>query len=93
MDLSFARLDRNVAVTALPTELAVLMVGVAARQAASATASAQSRIATTVTQADLLAPEHGAFHRPTALALLRSSAAYLPRIASRVAASSDWKPE
>ncbi|WP_431469062.1 hypothetical protein [Sphingosinithalassobacter sp. LHW66-3] len=71
MDLSFARLDRDVAVTALPTELAVLLVGVAARQAASPTAAAQARLSGTAPEADLLAPPHGAFHRAVSLALRR----------------------
>ena len=56
MDLSFARLDRDVAVTAMPTELAVLLVGVAARQAASPTACIQTRLALAVPADALLAP-------------------------------------
>ena len=71
MDLSFARLDREVAVTALPTELAVLLVGVAARQAASPTARAQAALVSAEPVDLLLAPEHGAFHWPAALALTR----------------------
>ena len=71
MDLSFARQDRDVAVTAMPTELAVLLVGVAARQAASPTACAQARLDVAAPGDRLLAPEHGAFHRPAAAALTR----------------------
>ena len=71
MDLSFARLDRHVAVTAMPTELAVLFVGVAARQAASPTARAQARLTVSRPMDTLLAPVHGAFHRAAALALRR----------------------
>lgn len=71
MDLSFARLDRDFAVTAMPTELAVLLVGVAARQAASPTAQAQARLMVTTPMAALLAPVGGAFHRATALAFTR----------------------
>lgn len=71
MDLSFARLDRDVAVTAMPTELAVLLVGVAARQAASPTARAQAQLALAAPVEALLAPGHGAFHRDAALALTR----------------------
>lgn len=71
MDLSFARLDRDVAVTAMPTELAVLLVGVAARQAASPTAYAQTRLALAAPAEALLAPAHGAFNRAAALALTR----------------------
>ena len=70
MDLSFARLDREVAVTALPTELAVLLVGVAARQAASPTARAQAGLAPAEPVDLLLAPEHGAFHLGAATALI-----------------------
>ena len=71
MDLSFARLDRDVAVTAMPTELAVLLVGVAARQAASPTACVQARLTIVAPADSLLAPAHGAFHRDAALTLRR----------------------
>ena len=71
VDLSFARLDRDFAVTAMPTELAVLLVGIAARQAASPTAQAQARLMVTTPMEALLAPVHGAFHRVTALAFTR----------------------
>lgn len=71
MDLSFARLDRDVAVTAMPIELAILLVGVAARQAASPTACAQARLGMALPGDALLAPIHGAFHRAAALALTR----------------------
>ena len=71
MDLSFDRLERDIAVRAMPTELAVLLVGVAARQAASPTAAAQTRIAGVAPEVDLLAPAHGAFHAAVALALMR----------------------
>ena len=71
MDLSFARLDRDVAVTAMPTELAVLLVGVAARQAASPTACAQTRLALKAPVDALLAPAHGSFHRAAAVMMTR----------------------
>ena len=71
LDLSFARLDRDVAVTAMPIELAILFVGVAARQAASPTARAQARLAVSLPVDAMLAPVHGAFHRAAALALRR----------------------
>lgn len=71
MDLSFARLDRDFAVTAMPTELAVLLVGVAARQAASPTARVQARLMAAPPMDVLLAPVHGAFHRLTALTFTR----------------------
>ncbi len=69
MDLSFARLDRDVAVTAMPTQLAVLLLGVAARQAATPTACVQARLAIVAPADSLLAPAHGAFHRAAALTL------------------------
>lgn len=71
MDLSFARLERDIAATALPTELAVLLVGVAARQAASPTAREQARLMISAPIDALLAPVHGAFHRAVAAALRR----------------------
>jgi hypothetical protein len=71
VDLSFARLDRDVAVTAMPTELAVLLVGVAARQAASPTACTQARLDVAGPGDQLLAPEHGAFHGAAAAAIGR----------------------
>jgi hypothetical protein len=71
VDLSFARLDRDTAITAMPIELAILFVGVAARQAASPTARAQARLAMALPADALLAPLHGAFHRAAALALRR----------------------
>ena len=71
MDLSFARLDRDFAVTAMPTELAVLLVGVAARQAASPTARAQAGLTVSAPADLLLAPIHGAFHALVAGTLTR----------------------
>lgn len=71
MDLSFARLDRDVAVTAMPTELAVLLVGIVARQAASPTACTQAQLTIAAPGDTLLAPPHGAFHSATASALTR----------------------
>ncbi|MCW4462072.1 hypothetical protein OK349_10170 [Sphingomonas sp. BT-65] len=69
MDLSF-RFDRDIAVmTAIPTELAVLMVGVAVRQAASPTAQLQALLARTTAADALLAPAHGAFNHATETAL------------------------
>ncbi|MFV0623442.1 hypothetical protein ACBY01_05430 [Sphingomonas sp. ac-8] len=62
MDLSFARLERGVAVTALPVDLAVLLAGASARQAASVTARVQAKVTMARVGAGLLAPRHGAFH-------------------------------
>jgi hypothetical protein len=72
MDLSY-RFDRAVfdraAVTAIPTELAILMVGVAARQAASPTARLQSDLDAAPAAGSLLVPAHGAFNHAVAAAL------------------------
>lgn len=64
-------MERQVAVTAMPTELAVLLVGVAARQAASPTACIQARLDVAVPVDRLFAPQDGAFHGSAAAALLR----------------------
>jgi hypothetical protein len=69
VDLSF-RFDRDVAVmTAIPTELAVLMVGIAARQAASPTAQLQASLDRSEPAGGLLTPAHGAFNRVTEVVL------------------------
>ena len=62
MDLSFSRFEADVTVVALPPDLAVLMVGVAARQAASPTAMAQAALPAPEVQPDRFAPAHGAFN-------------------------------
>lgn len=70
MDLSFARLHGQ-HVTALPVELAVLLVGVASRQAASPTARMQATIDRVHPAGALLAPLDGCFSAVTAGALRR----------------------
>lgn len=60
MDLSFAPFDRAYEVTVLPGDLAVLMIGVAQRQAASPTAVAQARLY--AADPILFRPLHGAFN-------------------------------
>ena len=69
MDLHFS-FDRACEVIVLPPDLAVLMVGVAERQSASATAVAQARI---YAAADplLFRPLHGAFNGPMAATICR----------------------
>lgn len=71
MDLSFNRFDKETLVTQLPADLAVLMVGIAARQAASFTAIAQTRLLQVGEETVLFAPAHGAFNGPVATVLLR----------------------
>jgi hypothetical protein len=68
VDLSFAR-GREFPVRALPIELAVLLVGVAARQAASPTARAQVGLEASPVPGGALTPAHGAFHGAAAEAL------------------------
>ncbi|WP_165830944.1 hypothetical protein [Sphingomonas pokkalii] len=55
----------------MPIGLAVLLVGIAARQAASPTARIQTRLSMPLPRAALLAPAHGAFHLGAAAALRR----------------------
>jgi hypothetical protein len=69
LDLSFARLERGIAVTALPVDLAVLLAGASARQAASATARVQAKVAMARVSDGLLSPRHGSFHAAVAEAL------------------------
>ncbi|WP_404367092.1 hypothetical protein AB5I39_12115 [Sphingomonas sp. MMS24-J45] len=71
MDLSFTRFEADVTVTALPPDLAVLMVGVAARQAASPTAILQAALTANAALPDRFTPAHGAFN--LAVARLLSS--------------------
>ncbi|MCD2323266.1 hypothetical protein LQ953_04440 [Sphingomonas sp. IC-56] len=53
----------------MPTELAVLLVGVAARQAASPTARVQARIGMAAPADTAMAPGHGCFHQAAAWTL------------------------
>ena len=61
LDLSFSRFEQDLSVALLPTDLAVLMVGVAARQAASPTALAQAQVVRGACVPGLLCPGDGAF--------------------------------
>ena len=70
MDLHFAPFDRAYEVTVLPHDLAVLMVGIAERQAASPTAQAQARW-TVAADPLLFRPLHGAFNGPMAATICR----------------------
>lgn len=74
MDLSFARFDRGTTITALPTDLAVLLAAATGRQAATATARLQTRLAWKRAPASLLNPVDGAFSGWTA-ALLQACVA------------------
>ncbi|MET4896220.1 hypothetical protein RN629_03485 [Sphingomonadaceae bacterium jetA1] len=71
MDLSFTRFDRDTELTVLPPDLAVLMVGVTARQAASRTAAVQAGFARQAPDPILFAPLDGAFNGTVARALIQ----------------------
>ena len=66
MDLSFTRFDADAEPIAMPHDLAVLMVGIAARQAASPTATAQAGFTRARPDPRLFAPVDGAFNGATA---------------------------
>lgn len=69
MDLSFTRFDADAEPIAMPHDLAVLMVGIAARQAASRTAAAQAGVARAAPDPLPFAPTDGAFNGATANAI------------------------
>ena len=66
MDLSFTRFEADTRVTALTPDLAMLMVGIFVRQAASETALAQTKLAAQHDDGGIFAPAHGAFNLPVA---------------------------
>ena len=69
MDLSFPRFEHDARVTALPPDLAVMMVGIAARQACSPTALMQARLSPAFALTYWFAPTHGAFNQAMAAML------------------------
>jgi hypothetical protein len=71
VDLSFSRFEQDSTVIAMPGDLAVLLVGVTARQASSPTALMESHRTIAVPTADLLRPAHGAFNRAMATTICR----------------------
>lgn len=71
MDLSFSRFEFDAPLTVLPPDLAVMMVGIAARQAASPTAGFQARLLRRPDARSLFAPLHGAFNSDMVAALMR----------------------
>jgi hypothetical protein len=71
MDLSFSRFEADAGVTVLPPDLAVLMVGIAARQAASPTAMRHAHLVPAFRHRSWFAPEHGAFNLRVAAMLAR----------------------
>jgi hypothetical protein len=71
VDLSFTRFEHDARTTILPPDLAVMMVGIAARQAASPTALFHARLPGLPVAAPRFAPPHGAFNEQVAAALAR----------------------
>jgi hypothetical protein len=61
VDLSYLRFDHDASVAVLPPDLAVLMVGVTARQAASPTALSQARLFPRVIESSAFFPASGSF--------------------------------
>lgn len=72
MDLGFTRWEHDV--TAQPGGFAVLLVGIAARQAASPTARAQAQLERRRSPADRLRPRAGAFSAAVATVLTDDAA-------------------
>jgi len=71
VDLSYLRFEHDASVAVLPPDLAVLLVGVAARQAASPTAMVQALIAPFVTADMPFRPAAGAFDDRQAVRIQR----------------------
>ncbi|MFC3579962.1 hypothetical protein [Sphingomonas hylomeconis] len=71
MDLSFSRFEHDAKTTIMPPDLAVMMVGIAARQAASPTAIFHAHLGALSAAALRFAPRHGAFNAAMAAALVR----------------------
>jgi hypothetical protein len=69
VDLSFPRFEHDVRVTALPPDLAVMMVGIAARQACSPTARVQARLSASLVDSSRFAPTDGTFNQEMAALL------------------------
>ena len=61
MDLSYLRFEHDASVAILPPDLAVLLVGVAARQVTSPTALVQSRLTPLAISSSPFHPASGAF--------------------------------
>jgi hypothetical protein len=62
LDLSFSRFEADAQVTVLPPDLAVMLVGIAARQAVSPTARRQALLARPVVAAGWFQPTDGCFN-------------------------------
>jgi hypothetical protein len=71
VDLSYFRFEHDPSAAGLPPELAVLMVGVVARQASSPTAVTQARITPDAGGDAVFTPVLGAFDERTAARIRR----------------------
>lgn len=69
MDLSFTRFDQEAAATPLPSDMAMLLIGVAARQSTTPTARVEQRRGAAPAGPTLLAPATGAFNAAMAASL------------------------
>lgn len=66
MDLSFKRLEQDRSGTTIPSDLAVLLVGISARQAISPTARVETALAAAGSVDSGSLPTAGAFNPPMA---------------------------
>lgn len=71
MDLSFPPFVGPTELTALPADLAALMIDIAQRQAASTTATIHADLSYRAIDPRLFAPVDGAFNGPMAAAIIR----------------------
>jgi hypothetical protein len=71
VDLSYFRFEHDPSAVSLAPELAVLMVGVVARQAASPTAIAHTKITPEIGMTDVFAPGNGSFDERCAARIRR----------------------
>jgi hypothetical protein len=71
VDLSYLRFEHDASVAVLPPDLAVLLVGVAARQAASPTAMVHAHVAPAVVANLPFRPQSGAFDERQAVRIER----------------------
>jgi hypothetical protein len=71
LDLSFSRFEFDAQPTLLPADLAVMVVGITARQASSPTARFQAQLLDLPVVRTLFAPSHGAFNAEMAASITR----------------------
>ena len=71
LDLSFSRFEFDAHPTILPADLAVMVVGITARQASSPTARFQAHLLDSPVVRNPFAPAHGAFNVEMAASITR----------------------